>query len=181
MLKKPSKITLCRYRQPSVTEMADWAANCRNEAITTCALHNDKIVANAGSLENEFWFLNTQIKGATHIITASSLREYPSNDPEIMAKLAAYLDGNSPGPEELLMSKKPHKLNKQSEVLRSSNSKDLSEINRLAQALTAIIGDTCEVSVITFNGKYCIKVSSWYLTKEQIKAAIDQVVTRPGK
>jgi len=181
MSKKPSKITLCRYRQPLVTEMADWAANCRNEAITTCALHNNQIVANAGSLDHEFWFLNTQIKGATHIITASSLREYPSNDPEIVAKLAAYLEAHSPGPERLVMKKRPPRLDKRSEVIRSSSSKDLSEINRLAQALTALIGDTCEVSVITFNGKNCIKVSSWYLTKEQIKTAIDQVVTKPGK
>lgn len=90
--KKPTKFTICRYRQPKVEELFIGSKHLK-EATKTCQLWNDVILkeSNSEDLDHEFWFLNCHIKGHTTIITASSKRDYPENDAEIMGKLAEYL------------------------------------------------------------------------------------------
>lgn len=91
--KKPNKILICRYKQPLVESIGSFESIYMREAKQTCLDWNDRILKKYGSddLDHEFWFLNCQIKGRTTIITASSKRDYPENDAEIMEKLAEYL------------------------------------------------------------------------------------------
>jgi len=95
MNKRPNKITICRFKEPLIEELGTFNPKFMKEAKHTCQLHNDAIIQYHGGndLDNEFWFLNARIGSATHLITASSQRDYPSNDPDILDKLGEYLAG----------------------------------------------------------------------------------------
>lgn len=93
MSNKFTKITFCRYLHPKVEELATWNYEYINQAKKCVKLHNDTVIGPSGKYENEFWFLNTKIKGNTVIITSDKQGEFPSNDPDIVAKLEAYIEG----------------------------------------------------------------------------------------
>ena len=83
--------TLCHF-QSIVVEVSDYRSDCIHYARNHVRILNDQIVERDSDLDNEFWFLKQQIKGATHVIVHSSYKEFAPNDPEIVAKLKDYLE-----------------------------------------------------------------------------------------
>lgn len=92
MAKKPSKIIFCKFSFPLVEELAEFNTSKLQAATYAVQLHNNVLYP----FEDQFYFLNTKIAGETHIITGRELKEYPSNDPEIVAKLVEYLAAQAP-------------------------------------------------------------------------------------
>ena len=85
-----SKIKLCRYSTPFVEELTpSWEPRYENQAERCVRKMNDSIIAE-GEFDNEFWFLEKNIKGKTTIIILATNQNL-INDAAILAKLEVYL------------------------------------------------------------------------------------------
>jgi hypothetical protein len=95
--KRPSKITLLKCIYPRVTKVAQFEPASFDDAVDIVAYCNDKIVAAGRDNTDEFCFLDVRIAGETRIITKAEQKDYPGNDPNIVAKLQEYLDQENQG------------------------------------------------------------------------------------
>ncbi len=93
--KKPAKILLCKCLYPRVYEVADFKPSFYHEALAAIEFYNSKLHATTTDPENNFYFLNTRIAGQTKIITKVDQDDYPDNDPQVLDKLQAYLEGQA--------------------------------------------------------------------------------------
>lgn len=94
--KKPAKITLCKCQYPRVYEVAEFKPSFYDEALAAIPFYNSRLHATTTDPENNFYFLNTRIAGQTKIISNIDNHDYPGNDPEVIDKLQAYLEGQAP-------------------------------------------------------------------------------------
>lgn len=92
--KKPGKIILCKCLYPKVYEIADFKPNSFDDAIAVIEPLNGKLQINRNP-EDNFYFLNIRIGKEIKIITKAEQDSSPGNDPVVVDKLQAYLEGQT--------------------------------------------------------------------------------------
>lgn len=184
--KKPSKILFCRYRHPLVEELAEFYSSKLTDARKAVMLHNDAVSPDTGDFDDEFYFLNTTIAGETHIITQAGQRDYPTNDPAIVAKLEAYLAGHEQGQRQPGLAKKRAIFKPHEQAIEPTRLKEQTFVvapvadelmaTKVISELRFIYGDKVAAKYLYNKKLHNVWSASWYLTPEQLKAAIEQII-----
>lgn len=84
------KILFCKFKDSTVKVLSVWESELEDAELCV-RLHNDLIAGPEGELGDEFWFLNQTIKKKTKIIVLSKNKDYPTNHPQFLEKLAPFL------------------------------------------------------------------------------------------
>ena len=180
---KPSKIIFCRYSHPFVEEIAEFKNNKLLEAKYAVRLHNIAMYGLEQELENQFYFLNTKINGKTTIITEAGQRDYPANDPQIIAKLSAYLEQQAKdrkGTAQNRATYEPHlpekfqELPKESYVLKIVSTEAIGL--KVILELRILYSDKLTATYFLYKGKPTVKVVSKYFTRDEIKIKIEEIL-----
>lgn len=180
MSKKHSKILFCRFSYPHVEELATWEEGNKyiNQAKKCIKLHNDTVIGPDGSFDSEFWFLSTKIKGETKIITSDKKGEFPSNDPDILIKLQAYLNKDS-GSEGSAHSRAVTTEIDIQPLLKPTvfkqSAKDKAHCDNLENKLREKIGDKATITGGVEGKQYYVEVTSFILTRDEIFSTIIKI------
>jgi hypothetical protein len=180
--KKPSKIIFCRYSYPLVEELGEFYSGKIRQATNIVTVQNQVIAPAGGKIADEFYFLNATIAGETHIITAAGQKNYPTNDPAIVAKLEQYLAslerpvaGNAQKRGVGLQFIPAYEERLESETYLEYKCAD-DQAGTILQELHRLYRDNISAYRITIKNKPAVRIRSWYIRSDALLKAIVDII-----